>query len=319
MKYKDRPDLPVPLVNALVDSNREYYEEKKLHLNDAPEHDIELSVTTLNKPPRQMQLFKRHHNNIVVDPLDDWYALQGRIIHYILQEYAKEERFVVERRIGRVFNIDGVRVYIHGQLDLYDSESCELTDWKYTSATSVMYDQPDYEFQLNVLYYLARTELKWRIDSLQNVYLFRHLDKRLMSKEGYPQENAMHLPRRKLGKTEIEDKIEERIRVHLNARNLDDKDLPECTLDEKWQRGNLYKIYELLKSGERFKKTASFSGAYDAAQAYIKEKKFQGNQFQLRKIESMPLKCVDYCKVKGYCNQYKTWLESHVDTEEDQD
>ena len=193
---------------------------------------------------------------------------------------------------------------------MFVKEIYDLTEWKYVSAMSAMYDNPDYEFQLNALAVLVKNVLGWKVSSLQNVKLFRHLDKSKMSMGGYPQENAMWVPIPMWSVEKTKAEIENRVRRHIASSHLNDNELPECTDDEKWQRGETIKVYEKLKSGERFKKTASFSGSREEANEYVSKKKLFDNQYLIKKIKGRPIRCLDFCPIKDFCNQHQEYLVS---------
>lgn len=336
MKFIPRPDLPLPLIEALTDAHVQYQVEKMEHMKDAPEHDFELSVTTLTRAPREYQLFLRHHDEVTVDPLAEcWFSLQGNIIHYILDKYAKKnDRFIAETRIGKVIEVRGVRVYIHGQLDLYDKQNKELTDWKYQSATAAMYEKPEYHAQLNILRWLAynNPEFPHHIETLQNVKLFRQLDVTKMSMEGYPKENAQFDPIEKWSKKKVEKYITTRATMHLMARDALDDNLPECSDAERWIRDSYYKVYTLLKSSKekRFRKTASFSGSYEECKEYIEQlgvvapepisdedqkrgiKEVVSDGVKLVCVKGKATRCISWCSISGFCNQFRKEVQESL-------
>lgn len=310
MNFIPRPDLPEPLVLALTESNKQYNDDLSLHLQGVDEDfDFQISVTSLNKSPRQLQLAKRHWNDITVDPLNELYfTLQGNIIHNVLENFAAGDQYVSETRLGTVIDIDGTKVYFHGQLDLYEKKTQTLTDWKYTSANSMLYPNDDYIWQLNCLRWLAWRSGKfpYKIKELQNVYLFRHLDKKWQSNPLYPKENAYVKKVEQKTRQEVEDWLFRRIRLHLNERNKPDDNLINCTEDERWVRDSEWRLYTKTVKGDRFKKTATAKGTKEEIDKFIKDNNLEHHQYELKEIKGFPIRCMSYCLGKPFCSQFKS-------------
>lgn len=317
MNFTPRPDLPEPLVKALTQSNEQYAEELSQHLQGVEEDfDFQISVTSLNRSPRQLQLTKRHWNDVTVDPLkESYFTLQGNIIHYILEKCAAGDRYIRETRLGVVIEVDGVKVYFHGQLDLYDKETETLTDWKYTSANAMLYPSEDYVYQLNSLRWLAYKsgEFPYKIKELQNVYLFRHIDKKWQANPLYPQENAQVKKVEQKTRYEIEEWIKDRIRIHLNERNKPDDQLAYCTDDERWIRDSEWRLYTKTVKGDRFKKTATAKGKKEEVELFIKQNNLAPQSYQLQEFKGAPIKCRAYCLGRDFCSQYKEEKDNHED------
>ena len=68
MNFIDTNDLPYSIKEAIKRQVATYNDSVALHLEQAGRFDIHLSVTSLNKSPRQLQLFRSHNKEIVVDP-----------------------------------------------------------------------------------------------------------------------------------------------------------------------------------------------------------------------------------------------------------
>lgn len=360
MKFIDRPDLPVPLVKALTESNSKYFEDLKEHFDGVNEEfDFQISVTSLIKSPRQVQLTKRHYNDVTADPLKEcFFTMQGSIIHYVLESYAGDGRsddeirmelirnlmeesknediddaydsymvkeiediltsplvkfhtrksdYIREARLGSIIEIDGVRVYFHGQMDLFEKKTATLTDWKYTSANSLLYPNEDYVYQLNALRWLAYKNASFphRIEKLQNVYIFRHLDKRWMDNPLYPKENAQVKDVPMKTRAEVEEWLHHRIRLHLNDKDKEDDQLSFCSDEERWMRDSEWKVLTKTVKGDRFKKTADYRGKLEEVNAYIKQNNLHAGQYQLEEKKGTPTKCNGFCLGRDFCNQYK--------------
>lgn len=313
MKFTTRPDLPEPLIKALTQSDNDYIADKEtflFHVNEP--HDFEISATQLPKAPRQIILFKRNHKYIEIDPLRNWFVLQGNIIHYILEKYAPAH-WQTEVREHCIVTVDGKKVLLTCKYDAYDTKEHILYDWKYVNAFSMLYPKDDYEFQLNVGYYmLSRKGMK--IKHLKNVYLFRHRDKGYEGNPLYPIEDALVKDVEIWPIDVTEKKIKERIRIHLKNKELDDTKLDFCTDSERWIRGNEWKVYKRTKPKKKadppgeFSSRATFSALTEQECIDWLEENKQTEETKIREIKGEPVLCRD-CQVVAFCNQRQKELE----------
>ena len=119
--------------------------------------DADYSVTELLSPPRVRRLQQRHDAVLTNDVSDMLWALLGSALH-VVAERASAEDHVTEERI--VAEIDGVKV--SGGIDLQEmtSDGVIITDYKFTSAYSVMNEKKEWEEQLNYVYRDWETDRK---------------------------------------------------------------------------------------------------------------------------------------------------------------
>lgn len=145
MRFLEKTHIPAPLLSAL--KSDAYRTSLKEHMEELPPHirgkfDHTMSVTTLARSPRQVQLFRRHDDEIVVDPEMQVHAMVGRVVHSIL-EGGRTNKLITEERLGIIFPLiievalpggkvmqKRVPFYVHGQGDAYDVEKQELWDYK---------------------------------------------------------------------------------------------------------------------------------------------------------------------------------------------
>ena len=76
--------------------------------------DSKYSITDLLKPPRILQLERRHDDDITVDVKDLHFIASGKGFHAVM-ESAGQDNALVEERLFET--LDGVK--ISGQIDLY--------------------------------------------------------------------------------------------------------------------------------------------------------------------------------------------------------
>lgn len=315
MNYLPDPTIPQPIYDALVDSDAEYGNEVREYLSGI-QCDHAVSVTSLLKSPRRFQLEKRHYNDIVVNPVDDlWNSMLGTIVHYILERYGRnDDNYLTELRQGVTFDINGKRVHLHGKFDSYDVNQKHLRDYKFTKATSMLYDKEEHELQLNILKYICDSR-DMPVDRISNVYLFPHLDKMFSKKEGYPSRNIQEKEYNVRPREEIEKLIRHRLKLHSESSSLKDDDLPECTDAERWIRETVWKVYLLKKDGKGFSSRAAFSST-DRKEVRDFIDRLNGERYTEEVKKGKPTACI-YCKGNVFCNQLQKEIRNNPKLLED--
>jgi len=296
MKFLERTNISPILLRALTNNSDKYYSQLKIFLDEYPEQfDYQFSVTTLSSAPREKVLVKRHHDEIIVDPLYFYYTLIGSAIHTVLEENKlPEER--VEMRLGKVITINGKRILIHGQLDLWTPENAGvIEDHKYTSAYAMGKDRADHEAQLNILRWLCKTN-GIDVSHLRNNYLFRNWMESNKGQANYPQEPVVLEDKKLWKKKEIEDFIYQRAELHLKNQDVPDSQLTECTPEEQWESPIRYALYKgSSKRAWRVKDTL-----------HEAEAELVGKEgYDIVPRGGYRLKCERYCLAKQFCSQYK--------------
>lgn len=322
MIFLEDPTIPPVLYSALKASSEEYSREVTHYLNKNSSQ-INLSVTALNKPVRQLILERRHGDEIQIDPLENhWHSFLGNAVHLALEEEAgkDQDRYEVEVRRGITRTIGGKGVHIHGKYDLYDKHTKVLQDWKVTSATSMLYPKTNFEMQLNVINTILVDHEVYPMH-LQNVYLFPHLDKSKMGMDAYPKRNCKVVDVAFMNTHDVEQFIEHKVESFINGLDRKDKDLPLCTDEERWVRGNLYKGYTRKKAAKKGMQPEFSSKAAISSENLEDVRKFQtDNQlefddFKIAIIKGSPKYC-QYCSAAPFCHQHQAYQrerERHFD------
>lgn len=307
--------IPKPLYDALIASDDGYSTEVKEYLRTHG-RDINLSVTSLNKPVQSLILTKRHWNEIMIRPLDDlWHSFMGQVIHWVLEKYASNDpNYYTEFRQGVTFEYGKKEVHIHGMLDLYNRKEKGIEDWKLTSGNSMMYPKTSYENQLNLLGYIMQ-ENGYEVNSLRNIYLFPHLDKTMFQKPDYPRRHAkvVNVPMER--RSVIEDRIFRKIKSYTKSLDKMDKDLPLCTDEDRWVRGSVFKGYTRKKGGKKgviqpFTSTAKISS--EDRNELIKfqlTENLSNEDFKVVEFKGEPKYC-HYCPAAAFCHQHQAYLKS---------
>ena len=269
--------LPEPLVEAIR--------------NDGYSRgDADYSITQLIDSPRRVQLTRRHEPD--EDAADRIWSLIGQVAHTLL-ERANATGIAEERLFAEV---GGVR--ISGQVDHICLISDTMSDYKVTSAWSVLQDQvkPEWEAQLNAYRWLA-AQNSYTINKLQIVAILRDWSKhRAKEQSSYPQHAVaiVDVPVWPIEYTA--DWVRSRIMLHQQAANLADEDLPLCTDAEKWRRPDQFAVMKGTN-----KRATKLHDDLAEAEADAAER---GPEYHVAVRPGECVRCASYCAVSGVCNDW---------------
>lgn len=213
----NRSNLPAPIVAAL--ENDPY---------DGPgiTGDRVISVSRLIGPAQIAALTRAHADEIETDASDMLWALLGQAVHHVIERASSRLPGLCETRFDA--QLDGWT--ISGQIDYFLEP--KLSDYKTTSAWSVVYGKDDWAKQLNVYRWLLAQHGR-RADILEIVALSRDFDAKLAGQRGYPAAPMVCLT---LETWPMEKTVE-----YLRARIADHEAAlcgmpPRCTDSERWMR-----------------------------------------------------------------------------------
>lgn len=230
---------------------------------------------------------------------DVWTLLSGYFHEY-------EEGDVVERRLY----MDVLGWTVSGQLDLYRGAKLKIQDYKFTSVyTWVMGGRVEWTYQMNTYAQLLRANGS-EPDEAEIILIFRDWKKAEADADpSYPQQQVMVLPIELWPAAQAQAWIEERVRVHQLAELTETDDLPLCTDEERWVRGNQWVV---VKDGQKRAVAAagitSEQDALDFIAAKVEAGKGDGLRVKFR--PGRPIRCEHYCNVSSVCSQWKTSYHS---------
>ena len=291
MKYTNSYKLPESF-NYLLSTLHEDY--------DIDPKDLKtISATALQMPARLRTLLIRHYNEIKKDITDELWSLFGTSVHYSLHRLESNERFIVEKRLEH--KLDGIK--ISGKFDIFDTETKTIQDLKITSVWSYILGKPEWEKQLNVYAYLMRKVMKIEPKKLQIIAILKDWNKRdSLRYHDYPEIPFGVLTLRLWFESEQEKYIRDRIKIHLEALNSDDDNLPECSPEERWRQKTKYAI---MKNRNKTA-TRVFEDKKQAEEFIrIKLEKDKKNKYHIVERMGIDRRCINYCPVKDFCNYYK--------------
>lgn len=260
--------LPEPLVRAIK----------------RQEHRVSpgaLSATQVIGPPRIRVLKLRH--DYEVDVSEMIWLLLGKAVHSIVEDDGANTEVLLETPVGRDL--------LCGTLD-HISRDGLISDYKCTSVWGIVLgDKPEWEAQLNCYAHLAR-ENGLHVSGLQIVALLRDWQQSKRMEEGYPLTQVQVLPIPMWGEERVHEYLLERFRLHREAEEVADEDLPLCTEEERWYRPGKVAVYKgQRKRAERLFDTPEEALAYTARRS--------GYRVEVRPGESV--RCQRYCEVREFC------------------
>jgi hypothetical protein len=284
MLITNKFNLPSSVLNAL-------------HRPTYTKGDAHISCTELLNSPRIVQLKRKHWDDVEQDASEMVWQLFGSAIHHIL-EHGKGENHIIEERLFAEFS----GWVLSGAIDLQTvtPDGIEISDYKTTSAYSVMNEKADWTYQLNIYAHLVETVKKIPVTGLSIVAIIRDWTARDTKREGYPQAPIVTIPITLWPAEDREQFIQSRLSAHASAMFEADTEgtLPECTPEEMWERPSTWAIKK--EGGVRAKAVYSTK---EEAELNLKDGYF---------IESRPgerVRCASYCQVAPWCSQYQSFKE----------
>lgn len=280
--------LPLPLVEAVANDP---YEKGDCHF----------SATELIAPPHMKLLQKRHKDAISVDASDRIWSLLGQSVHGVL-ERAATLGYIMERRYIGTFGVGGVNVRVGAKIDVLDSYSGTLDDYKVTSVykfksfNGQVVVVPEYERQMNIQAECIFQETGKEIQKARIIGILRDWRRSEAAKElGYPKHmiGVMEVPiwphERRV------EYIKERVKLHMLP------DPEPCSAEETWEKP---RKWALMKVGQK-RAVRLYDDRQDADRAAVA-------YGDIASVEERPggrTRCESYCEVSEFCEPYKKYKE----------
>ena len=289
MKLTNRYNLPQSIVNAI---ENDVYDGPKTETSD------ELSVTTLNAPPRIYFLKKRHWADLTEDASTRLWSLMGQAVHSVL-ERAESKNNICEERIKKAY--DGT--VISGKMDVMDET--EISDYKFTSVWQYVHapqGKPEHIAQLNVLRWLVH-DIFPKVSKLTiNLLLKDWSSGKAKSDPNFPRIPFVSISAPVWTMEQVEAYIKGRVEAFRAATGLPDDKLPECTPEETWEKPT---VYAVVKDGGKRAIPGGLCETKSEAQSKL------GPKMHIEtRIGGRP-RCAEYCVVSHLCNQYQAYLAAN--------
>jgi hypothetical protein len=333
MRILNRTGVPAPIERAA----RAAFERER------ERGGARFTVTELICPPQVVELERVYQAEIEVDVADLMYALLGVLMARLIASYSgdvrtqileagadlpKEHRrllkellddlglqstatprmnVIAERRLRAHVTIDGgLEVLVSGQMDhvlaVEEPDGWAITDWKVGSVWESMDVKPEREQQLNLYAALLRLNGFTPVVKLENGFVFRDWSKRRARREqDYPQHQFQRIPSPVWTPERAQMFLVERTALQMAAQG----DPPECTLGEKWQKPAAWAV---MKSPTAKRASAVLYSEREAMEWLGEAKESRPKPWRLGKIEyrpTEPIRCLDYCRVVSFCEQFR--------------
>ena len=267
----------------------------------------DISVTTLIDSPRINILRSHYSDEIDVDVSDMVWALFGTAVHRVLESTDEDDTVIVEERLYA--EIGGWT--LSGQLDhqeLLPDGTLQITDYKVTSAWSVILGKKEWERQQNVYAWLVENSKEGKfngteVSSIRICAILRDWQRKKAEFDAdYPQSPITMV---ELPLWEHRDEyVGDRLLIHQESQvNFDMYDrLPRCSSEEQWAKPDTWAV---KKKGQKRAMRVHHSEE-EAVKHANSNTALKGNcEIEYRKGELT--RCVNYCAVSKYCEQYKGW------------
>jgi hypothetical protein len=234
MKLTNKHGLPAPLYTAISRAIAMYEGPRAAEVLSSRT----ISVTTLINPPRLTLLRAYNEAYLEVDAAELLYMVQGLAFHYMMVAvgFADDSGTVfTEIRETRPFH----GWNISGQFDILDGTV--LADWKWTSIWSLLTPKFEWDAQLNVYAWLAKSR-GLTVDGVRTWAMLRDWSNAKALKDRRLPPIAFADVERPLWKPEVtEAYIAARISVYDEAVRIVNSTgspnaVPVCTEEERWER-----------------------------------------------------------------------------------
>lgn len=321
------------------------------------------SLTEVIAAPKEKVLWRRHEDEITIDVSDRLHTLLGSAKHYILEQSNKqngrlsEERLYIDTTTGDVHTLPDPKkgesikeqlkackwyseshYYVSCKIDVYDHTQECLEDYKGSSVYKAKREcDPTWEAQVNCGGYGMRM-IGFLVNRVRVVLLpgdwsaaKRKEAERSAEAKGvacdYPPIKAKEFNNiRVWSDEECITYLRGRVKLHVAASKLKDDDIPVCTPEERWYKGDSYAI--MKKGNQKATKVVKGEDYEDAEEAkrtaeillqqYMDERKKKTDEYFIEFRPGNDGHCngdVRYCHVCQWCNYWQQTYKDKISVE----
>lgn len=285
MPISNRFNLPDVVVKALT---TDHYTRGK----------SDISVTSLIDSPRIGLLQREHRDDIEQDAVDFLWSRFGTSVHNMFEDAAEGENCISEERLYQENN----GWTLSGAIDLQhvEDDGVIVSDYKVTSAWSVIFDKKEWHHQLNCYAWLVRHAKKLPVKKLRVIAILRDWSRRKADDSNYPQSPIMIVDIPLWSDQEQDQYIDFRMRLHQSAEMgwVHEKALPFCSEGERWVKPTTYAV----KKKGRSRAIKIHQTAEDA----IRHSEQLGEGHSVEERKGSATRCEqNWCRVAQWCDQYQ--------------
>lgn len=196
--------------------------------------ESDFSATGLSEPARASALIEQFKGVLEVEACTRVASIIGQGAHSIAERAARPGIDLCEKRFFAEFTVDGAKFIISAQIDLFETDTGNLYDWKTTKAYAFSKKagsgkKPEWITQMNIGAEIMRRN-GHDVKSLNIIAMLKDWKKREAGTAGMPATEVVHVELPLWPSAQVVEYIETRIRAQVSAR----ASLPECTSAETW-------------------------------------------------------------------------------------
>tara|TARA_R100000234_G_scaffold46370_1_gene27655 strand:- start:23224 stop:24114 length:891 start_codon:yes stop_codon:yes gene_type:complete len=268
--------------------------------------NADISVTSLIDSPRIKILRDNYSDEIEFDAVDNIWALFGTAVHHVLETSRETKNSVREERLYA--NVLGWE--LSGALDdqeLLDDGTVSITDYKVTSAWSVIFGKDEWVAQQNCYAWLVEKSKNGKfsgrkVNSLRICAILRDWQKKKAAFDNdYPSAPVVliDLPLWDFEKRDAF--VKERMEMHQDAQQDFDQNnkLIYCSTSDQWAKPDTWAV---KRKGQK-RAMRVWHSEEDAITHANSNSALKGN-CEIEHRQGELTRCANYCSVSKYCDQY---------------
>ena len=294
---KNKLGLPEWLLEV-VEKTRNQYD---------PGEKTDYSATSLLVPPMIYTLQKEHRPE--EDVRDALPAFFGSCVHDKIEEYLKQNpRYIVEERLYHEFHIpeapgEQKTFVISAQIDVFDKETGELSDHKFSKVSSFQWSKDEHEFQLSLQCYLMKKKYGDVVKSIHINGLGKDWSLYSTARDNnYPQSAYIRVDYPQWADEDVEQAVKTKI---LEKEFAKIGQIRICDESERWARPTLWKV----KRKGRKSALRNLNSEEEANEFLANIPKPTGTEY-IEKVEGENIRCEWYCNVREHCSFYQEKYEN---------
>jgi len=274
------------------------------HTKQYDSGDTDYSVTTLQDPPRIVQLTRRY-GHLVPFAVESWLpSLMGTAIHEYIERMLltlSSDDYKLEERLARTV----LNRKVSGAYDIFHVKDLELYDIKTSKAYNLVYnDREHWTAQQNIYRSLIREHHGLKLRRLNIIFWSWQWDKfTMMKNKQYPRQQIqiINLPLWSDGRTR--EYMEERVQLMIDSEKLSDTDLPHCEPEEMWSADDVFAVKRTDRKNA-LRLLPSKKSAQDFMNTYQQESGIPITKFHIEHRPGIRRRCEDWCPVNKWCDQW---------------
>lgn len=278
------------------------------------------SPSSLNEPAKMFWCKKEiTDGNRPVQASSLFAILEGNMRHsFFEQALTGHPDYKVEERLFSTINVDGRDFKISGKFDLTKLSTKNIRDWKSMKVAKYQVkDFSHFEFQQNVYKWLWEKN-GMKIKKLTLLILLKDWDQiKAIKDRSLPKGEAFEHELPVWSTEKIESELKDRIRNLIKWEHVKPIEIPECSMEERWQKPESHPVFSLTKEGKVRAEERAMSGTTkyatkEEALADIAKRK-NPYMYYTKCRKSTPVRCLNWCTVakSGLCNFYTNWINNN--------